>query len=70
MTLGETIDYLRRNNGITQQEFANMLNVPRTTVTKWICNVLTPDTKNLEAISHIFNISVDDLLHYQKYIVV
>ena len=53
---------LRKQNGFSQEEFANRLNVSRQTVSKWEVGDSTPDLEKLVAISDLFEISLDELV--------
>lgn len=62
MKLSEKLMKLRKENVLSQEEFANKLNVSRQTVSKWELGQTIPDTDNLTKIASIFGISVNDLL--------
>lgn len=62
MTFGEKIKDLRKRLGITQEEFAEKLNISRQAVTKWESDIGLPDTGNLQILSSLFNVSIDYLL--------
>lgn len=62
MTIGEKIVKLRKAQNITQEQFADMLNVSRQSVSKWELDSTYPDTEKLIKISKIFNCSLDYLL--------
>ena len=53
---------LRKQKGLSQEEFANRLNVSRQTVSKWEVGDSTPDMEKLIAISDLFEISLDELV--------
>ena len=61
--LGEKIKYLRAKEGITQEAFAEKLNVSRSAIAKWETDNGTPDINNLKMISQMFAISIDELLN-------
>lgn len=63
MTLGEKIKFLRSKESITQEKFAEELNVSRSAIAKWETDNGTPDIANLKMISQMFEISIDDLLN-------
>jgi len=63
MTLGEKIKFLRSKESITQEKFAEELNVSRSAIAKWETDTGTPDIANLKMISQMFEISIDDLLN-------
>lgn len=62
MTIGEKITKLRKENNLTQEQFAEMFNVSRQSVSKWELNSVYPDTEKLIRISKMFNCSLDYLL--------
>lgn len=62
MTLGERIQSLRKQAGLTQEQLADKLYVSRQAITKWESDGGTPDVNNLKAIATLFNVSVDELL--------
>ena len=61
--LGDNLYTLRKDRGISQDEFAEQLGVSRQAVSKWERNEAYPDTENLIAISRFFNVSIDDLIN-------
>lgn len=63
MTLGEKIKELRTRQGITQETFAEHLNVSRSAVAKWESDIGVPEIVNLKAIAKTFGISIDELLN-------
>ena len=62
MTLGEKLAHLRKENNLTQEQFAEMLKVSRQSVSKWELGAVYPDTEKLIRIGKIFNCSLDYLL--------
>lgn len=55
--------YLLRNKaGLSQADFAEMLNVSRQTVSKWELGSSVPEIGKLIAISELFGVSIDHLL--------
>ena len=61
--LGDNIYTLRKEKGLSQDEFAEKLGVSRQAVSKWERNEAYPDTENLIVISRFFNVSIDDLIN-------
>ena len=53
---------LRKNNGLSQEELGDKLNVSRQTVSKWELGESTPDMEKLVMLSDYFNISLDELV--------
>ena len=60
--LNQNIKTLRKQNGYTQETFAQELNVVRQTVSKWEKGYSVPDAIMLEKIAELFDVSVVDLL--------
>ena len=61
--LGNKIARKRKDIGITQIEFAEMLNVTRQTVSRWEAGTLLPDIDKISDIATILNVSCDYLLN-------
>lgn len=53
---------LRKKAGLSQEEFADRLNVSRQAVSKWERGEAYPDTENLITISEMFGVTIDELL--------
>ena len=51
---------------MSQEEFGARLNVSRQAITKWESGEGLPDIGNLLVLSHMFNVSIDDLLSEEK----
>lgn len=62
MTVGEKITKLRKEQNLTQEQFAEILKVSRQSVSKWERDDAYPDTEKLIRISKLFNCSLDYLL--------
>jgi transcriptional regulator with XRE-family HTH domain len=52
--LGKNIRYLRKKKNIKQEELANALNVPRTTLSCWETGVRTPKIEKIIDIANYF----------------
>ena len=65
MTLGEKLQQLRKRESISQEKFAEMMNVSRQAVSKWALDQSIPEIETLIAISNYFNVSMDYLLKEQ-----
>ena len=61
--LGDNLYELRKQKGISQDEFAENLGVSRQAVSKWERNEAYPDTENLIAISRFYGVTIDDLIN-------
>lgn len=62
MTFGEKLKKLRMQNNMTQDELAASLYVTRTAVSKWENNRGYPGIDLLKEISHLFGVTVDELI--------
>ena len=62
MSLGEKIQVLRKQKGMTQDQLADMLNVSRQAVSKWETNESQPDIERIVEIGNLFNVSTDFLI--------
>ena len=62
MILGEKIAQLRRNNGWSQEELADKMEVSRQAVSKWESNQTTPDLERILRLSSLFGVTIDYLL--------
>lgn len=62
MNFAEKLYYLRNENGYSQENLAEALNVSRQTISKWELGTSVPETDKLILISDFFHVSVDYLL--------
>jgi len=62
MNLQDTILEIRKNNGLTQEEFAEKLFVTRQAVSRWENGETTPAIDTLKAISGLFWVDANTLL--------
>lgn len=62
MQLGQTIQKIRKENHLTQEEFAEIFHVTRQTVSNWENEKSYPDLLTLVSISDNFHISLDKML--------
>lgn len=60
--LGENLKYLRKINGLTQEELANKLNIKRSAVGAYEEGRATPKISVLQQLASIFNLSIDHLV--------
>lgn len=60
--LSSTLKILRENNGYTQQQVADALNIDRSTYTYYEIGKTTPDINTIIKLAKIFNVSYSDLL--------
>ena len=68
MTIGKNIAELRKNNGMTQEQLAEMLGVSSQSISKWENGVTMPDILLLTAIAGFFDITIDELYSGPKQI--
>ena len=62
MTLGERIQKLRKQNGLSQEALAEKVTVTRQTISKWELNQSTPDLDFIAQLSDLFHVSSDYLI--------
>ncbi|MBQ8749380.1 MAG: helix-turn-helix transcriptional regulator [Clostridia bacterium] len=62
MCLGEKLRKLRKENGYSQQEVADILNITRDIITKYENNRCEPNVELIKKFSIFFNVSADELL--------
>lgn len=61
LTLGKKIYKLRKENGLSQEQLAEKLDVSRQAISKWETGV-NPDINNIIKLSEFFDCSTDYLL--------
>lgn len=62
MNLGKKLINLRKQEKMTQEKFAETIGVTRQTISNWELNTTKPDLNQIEKISKLFHISIDELL--------
>lgn len=62
MSLGENLQFLRKQQNMTQEQLAEMLNVSRQSVSKWESDGSFPETDKIIQICDMFHCSMDTLL--------
>lgn len=62
MTIGEQVQNLRVQKGLTQEALAEMLEVSRQSVSKWELGQAVPDVDKIIRMSELFNVSTDTIL--------
>ena len=62
MTFGEKLKEARKNAGLSQEQFAEKMNVSRSAVAKWETDKGMPDVNNLKVMAQLLKVSVDYLL--------
>lgn len=62
MTTGEKLTKLRKENGYTQEQLADLLKVSRQAVSRWESDLAFPETEKLIRIAKLYDVSLDYLL--------
>ncbi len=62
MTIGEQIQSLRIQKGLTQERLAEMLEVSRQSISKWELGQAVPDVEKIIRMSELFDVSTDTIL--------
>ncbi len=62
MAIGEKIQKLRKQRGLSQEALAEKVTVTRQTISKWELGQSTPDLDFIAQLSDIFNVSSDYLI--------
>lgn len=62
MSFAEKLMELRKQQGWSQEELGEKLDVTRQTVSKWELGATTPEMEKLAAISELFGITTDELI--------
>lgn len=65
-TIGSFIAALRKANGMTQKELADMLNVSDKSVSRWERDETAPDLTLIPIIADIFHVTSDELLRGER----
>ena len=62
MEFGASIIMNRKKLGLSQEKFADLMNVARPTISSWETNTTMPDISNIKKMAGIFMCSIDDLV--------
>ena len=62
MSLEEKLVALRKQNGLTQMELAEKLNVSRQAISRWEVGTAVPSVDNLKILGELYGVQVDFLL--------
>lgn len=65
MTLGQRIQELRKEKGLSQEGLGEQLGVSRQAVSRWEMDGAVPEVDKLIAMSRIFGVSLNDLLQVE-----
>lgn len=64
--ISQNLAYLRRLHRYSQEEVAEKIGVSRQAVAKWENGETTPDILNCDALARLYDVSVDNLIHYNQ----
>lgn len=64
--IGNFLKKLRKEKGITQEQFAEKLNVSGRTVSRWETGSNMPDISLLVAISEFFDVSISEIINGER----
>lgn len=62
MKLGENILKLRKQQGLSQEQLGEQVDVTRQTISNWELGETTPNPEQLKLLSKVLNVSVDELI--------
>ncbi len=62
MSLGQNLQFLRKQKEMTQEQLAETLEVSRQSVSKWESDTTYPETDKLLQIANLFHCTLDDLM--------
>lgn len=66
MTFGERLQLLRKEKYISQEQFAEVMNVSRQAVSKWELNQSYPEIDKLIELSNYFGVTLDYLIKDER----
>ena len=64
MKLNQTIKKMRKDNGLTQEQLAELLGVSLMTIRRWEWGNTSPNSKMLLKLADVFHLSPEELLRY------
>ena len=64
--ISQNLTALRQFHTYSQEEVAEKIGVSRQAVAKWESGETVPDILNCDALAELYNVSVDDLLHFSE----
>lgn len=62
MEFGKKVQFLRKENRMSQEKLAERINVSRQAVSKWEQGITVPDTDNIVQLSKFFQVPIEYLL--------
>ena len=66
MSFADNLIELRKMNGFSQEELADMIGVSRQTLSKYETGESLPDIEKCRLIAEVFSVTMDDLISYDK----
>ena len=66
MTIGDKIKELRKSSKLTQEQLAEYFGISSQAVSKWETGMSSPDIDMLPKIASFFNITIDELMDYDR----
>ena len=66
MTLGENLQNLRKEKGLSQEEVAQSLFVTRQTISKWETDKAEPGVSNLKALAGLYTVPLERLMEGEE----
>ncbi len=64
--IAQNLVTLRQYHKYSQEEVAERIGVSRQSVAKWEASETLPDILNCDALAELYNVSVDDLIHFDQ----
>ena len=64
--ISRNLTVLRQIHKYSQEEVAEKIGVSRQAVAKWESGETAPDLINCDALAELYNVSVDDLIHFDQ----
>ena len=61
-TFGDNLKSLRKQQNISQKEFADLMQTTQQRVSEWECNKVEPSLFNIIKILKVFNITFEELV--------
>ena len=65
--ISQNIQYLRQQQGLTQEKLGEEIGVSRQTVAKWESGDSIPDIENFSSMAKLFGVTIDDLVHHDEH---
>ncbi|MBS4961293.1 MAG: helix-turn-helix transcriptional regulator [Clostridiales bacterium] len=66
MTIGQKLQFLRKKEGISQEQLAQKLEISRQAISKWELDQSAPEIENIVKLSELFQVTTDYLLKEQS----